>query len=333
MLYITTRNKFDTFTAHRANQSDRSPDGGLYLPFRMPKMEKEDILALKDQSFGQRVANVLNLFFSTQFSAWDIEVIASKNPVKLVPMSHRILVAETWHNLDWDFAMLEKRIAARICGYEDTDKKPTSWVGIAIRIAVLFGIYGELLNTEHLEQGKPVDIAVATENFETPMAAWYAREIGLPLGNIVCCHDNSCIWDLLHQGEVRTEHGLPENLERLISGALGIEECLRFCEIYEKGRLYMIDTEMLDKLRKGLYAAVVSSERQMSLIPSVYRMNQYIMGPQTVMAYGGLQDYRARTGENGLALVLSNRSPIRDFDKVSSCMQLTEQELRRQLGV
>ena len=56
MLYVTTRNKYDTYTAFKANLSDRGPDGGLYLPFRMPELTKEEIKEFSEQSFAQRIA-------------------------------------------------------------------------------------------------------------------------------------------------------------------------------------------------------------------------------------------------------------------------------------
>ena len=326
MLYVTTRNKFDTYTAHRANQSDRGPDGGLYLPFRMPTLSHEELMALKEQSFCQRMAQILNLFFNAQLTAWDVELCGGKNPVKLVPMSHRILVAEAWHNHDLDYVRLADRLAARTCDYEDADRKPTSWVDIAIRIAVLFAVFGELPDAV-------VDIAVATENFAAPMAAWYAREMGLPVGNIICSHDNASVWNLLHQGETRTDSGMPENLERLIRATLGLEENLRYCEACNSKRLFATRPGTLETLRKGLYAAVISKERLTGLIPSTYRMAGYIMGPQTAQAYGGLQDYRAKTGENRLALLMSDRSPVSDSKMVAACMEMTEQQLREKLGV
>ncbi len=327
MLYVTTRNKFDTYTVYRANQSDRGPDGGLYLPFRLPKLDKEEILNLSKQPFCQRLANILNLFFSAQLTAWDVELCGGKNPVKLVSMSHRILVAEAWHNHDLDYARLEGRLAARICGYEDTDRKPTSWVGIAIRIAMLFAICGELPASD-----TALDIAVASEDFAAPMAAWYAREMGLPVGNIICSHDDASAWNLLHQGEARTDGGMPENLERLVSGTLGVEENLRYCEACDNKRLYTTRPGTLEALRKGMYATVISKDRLTGLIPSTYRMAGYIMGPQTALAYGGLQDYRAKTGENRLALLISDRSPVSDSKMVAACMEMTEQQLREQLG-
>ena len=332
MLYVTTRNKYDTYTVYRANQSDRGPDGGLYLPFRLPKLEREELLALKDVPFCQRIAQILNLFFSAQLTAWDVELCGGKNPVKLVPMSHRILVAETWHNHDLDFAQFEGRIAARICGYEDVTQKPTSWVSIAIRIAMLFAVYGELLAADATRLDTTLDIAVASGDFAAPMAVWYAREMGLPVGNIICSSDDASVWNLIHQGQVRTDGGVPKNLERLISAVFGVEEALRYCEICENGRMYTTRPGTLEELRKGMYATVISADRQNGLIPSVYRMSGYIMGPQSALAFGGLQDYRAKTGENGLALLISDRSPICDSKIVAANMEISEQELRTKLG-
>lgn len=328
MLYVTTRNKFDTYTPHRANQSDRGPDGGLYLPFRMPELSKEETQALAEQSFCQRMAHILNLFFNVQLTAWDVELYGGKKPVKLMPMSRRILMAEVWHNHDQDFERFAGRIAARICEDGDSAQKTTSWMGIAIRIAMLYGIFAELPAQE-----MPLDIVVAAGDFSAPMAAWYAREMGLPIGNIICSHDNASVWNLLHQGEVRADDELPENMERLIAATLGVEENLRFCELRENGRLYATKTGMLEPLRKGMYATVCSKNRVNTLIPSVYRMAGYVMGPQTALAYSGLQDYRASTGGARLALLMAEKSPMSDIKAVADSMEMSEYHLRGILGV
>lgn len=332
MLYVTTRNKFDTYTVHRANQSDRGPDGGLYLPFRIPKLDREDLLALGEMTYCQRMARTLNLLFPAKLTDWDVELCGGKNPVQLFSMSHRFLLAETWHNHDMDFAGLANSLAARICGYEDKNRKPTSWVGIAIRMAMLFAVYGELITREIIRPEKSLDIAVASGDFAAPMAVWYAREMGLPVENIICADTDDSVWNLLHQGQVRTDGKLPENLERLIFATQGVEENLRYCEICDSGRLYTTLPGALERLRKGMYVAVTSQERLTALIPSVYRTAGCIMESQTAMAYGGLQDYRANTGENRLALLISDRSPLCDSKFVAECMEMSEQELRKKLG-
>ena len=61
MLYLTTRDKFDTYTVYRTLNDDTAPNGGLYFPFRLPNVTME---SLKGNSFCECVASVLNLFFS-----------------------------------------------------------------------------------------------------------------------------------------------------------------------------------------------------------------------------------------------------------------------------
>lgn len=331
MLYVTTRSKHDTYTEHYANQSDRGPDGGLYLPFRMPTLESQQILAMKDQTFGQRVAQILNIFYSAQLTGWDIELMIGKNPVKLVRMGNRIMLVQSWHNMDQNFAWLEKTLSGRICETLG-DRKPTSWMRIAVRIAVLFGVYGELLADGVCKAEQTVDVSAATEDFSAPMAAWYARQMGLPIGNIVCSHDGAAVWGLIHQGEVRGDADLPDNLERLIGAALGIEEVLRYDEVCRQGKLYTIRPDLLDIFRQGMYASVVSSQRIDAVIPSVYRTSGHIFDPLTAMAYAGLQDYRAKTGESRLALLLSDHSPVNNSEQIAAAMEIPEQELLRQLG-
>lgn len=46
MLYISTRNKSDSYTAHRALHEDRTPDGGLFMPMQVPSFDKQQIVAM-----------------------------------------------------------------------------------------------------------------------------------------------------------------------------------------------------------------------------------------------------------------------------------------------
>ena len=81
MLYVTTRGKYDAFTAARTMNLDRGPDGGLFIPFRLPQLTRDEIIALGSKTFGQNVADILNLFFSTRLSGWDVDMTIGRSPV------------------------------------------------------------------------------------------------------------------------------------------------------------------------------------------------------------------------------------------------------------
>lgn len=324
MLYVSTRNRTNSFTAHRALHEDRAPDGGMFVPFQLPFFTDSLIRAMQEAAFGEVVANLLNLFFSTRLTGWDVESCIGRHPIKLVAMNHRLIIAEVWHNLESDCAYTEQVLYNRLCGSDG--EQVTDWAKIAIRIALLFGIFAEL-SASGLCQ---MDISVTAEDFTTPMAVWYARRMGLPISTIICCGDeSSAAWDLIHRGELNTNAAFNHagGLERLIYGTLGLQETLRYLDVCHRRGTYQISELAQQTLGSGLFAAVVGSTRVPSVISSVYRTSGYILDPHTAVSYGGLQDYRARSGESRATLVLAQRSPVFDAEKITGILGISAEEL------
>ena len=307
MLYVTTRDKSDAYTTPHAFRADRAPDGGFYLPFRMPCFSQQELEDWKGKSFAQTVADILNLFFSCRLTSWDVEFSAGRYPVKLPSLQQRICIGELWHNQSGDYIGLEKTLALKI---DPSLTKPVSWVKIAVRIAVLFGIYTEMCRNETLSDGDSFDIALHEADLVAVTAAWYSRKMGLPIENIVIgCSENSSVWDLLHVGEVRLDQTTPGEAERLVHGALGIDEVNRFIDACEKCAEYSLQPEMHERLRSGVFASVVSESRVDDTIPNVYRTATYTLDRGAAQAYSALQDYRAKCGTSRVALVLSEQKP------------------------
>lgn len=345
MLYATTRNKNIVETAHKVIHSDCASDGGLFVPFRLTKFSKEELQALSGRSFGQNVADILNLFFSCGLTGWDIEFSIGRSPVKVNTISHKILITEAWHNSQWKFDHVVQTISDRI-RKEGIGNAPGNWVCIAVRIAALFGIYGQLLAAGQVDLNAPIDAAVTTGDFAAPMAVWYAREMGLPISNIVCgCNANGGVWDLLHHGEISTgsiatktttpdaDIVVPRNLERLIYGTLGVDETLKYLDCCRNGALFGPAELSFETLRKGMFASVISDSRVANIIHSVYRTSNYVFGPYSALAYGSLLDYRAKTGESRTALLLCERGPICDSELVASAMKVEVPELIKRINI
>lgn len=315
MLYITTRSKEETYTAHRALTCDRAPGGGRFVPFHMPFYTPEEIAQLKEKTFGQTVAEILNMFFSSRLAGWDLDFCVGRNIVRIVPMNHRIVIAELWHNLEGSFSYVEKALRQTLSGNEKT-AEVEDWVRVSVRIAVLFGLYGEILRAELLEPGQTFDISVPNDSFLTPMAAWYCRAIGLPLNMIICaCEDSNNMWDFFNRGVLNTTSvsmQLQLGLERLLQGTLGCTEAEAFHRACDSAQPYCVDEDTLPQLNQGLFCSVVGKDRAQKTINSVFRSNTYIIDPQTALCYSGLQDYRAKTGESGLTIILAERTPM-DF--------------------
>lgn len=316
MLYITTRDNKDAFTAHRALSDDLAPDGGHFIPLTMPDYDRTEIAALREKSFGQVVAEILNTFFSSRLTGWDVEFCIGRNVARLISMSHRITVAELWHNPDEKYSYIVNRLYEKIYDNADILKTPTDWVKIAIQIAVLFGLYGELLKAEITSCDQTVDISVSADGFSAPMAAWYARKMGLPIGTIICtCEENSSVWDLIHRGVFNTataQDDLLMGIERLIQATLGFEAVKSYLAKCQNRQIFSVIEGAQGILNNGFFCAVAGENRSESIINSVFRSSSYVIDPCTALCYGGLQDYRARTGGSRMTLLLAERIPI-DF--------------------
>lgn len=342
MLYVTTRSDREAYTAHHALMENRAPDGGFYVPMKMPSFDRAQIESLTKRPFNRCVADILNLFLGCRLTAFDVDFTIGRSPVRLTGLKHRIFLAQCWYNLDWDYSRMERLLYQKAAG----EGEPSDWFRIALRIGVLFGFLGKLQRMEVAGVKAPVDIAVLSGDFSGVMAAWYARSFGLPIGNIIlCCNDNNNPWELLHHGEMRTntvaittltpeaDFSIPTDLERFIHSCGGSREVARFLENCREGRMYIPSDFAYETMQKGMYASVVGNARMLSAIPNVYRTHGEVLDPYTALVYSGLLDYRAGTGESKPALVLSDKGPTAQPAPIADAMGISVEDLKRMLNL
>ncbi|MBE6648009.1 MAG: threonine synthase [Ruminococcaceae bacterium] len=64
MIYSSTRSNNEPRTASYVIMNGIAPDGGLYIPNEIPKLEKADVLALSEMSYHERAAKILSMFLT-----------------------------------------------------------------------------------------------------------------------------------------------------------------------------------------------------------------------------------------------------------------------------
>lgn len=344
MLYVTTRGKAEVYTAARTLQIDRGADEGFFVPFRPPVLTPKDVTALAGNKPSQNIADYLNLLFGTKLTDWDVELILGRNGFQLKELGHKLVIAELWHNRTGRAAGAVRELARHINPDGVVDGNPTEWLCLSIRIALVIGIMTELLRNGTVTPYDPINVAVCSGDFSQVMSVWYAREMGLPIADIIIgCNENSGVWDLINRGEIATygraratstpeaDFVVPPYLERLVHGACGQEEALKLNWCTTEKESYIPEEEQFEALRHKLFAAVISQVRLEIVIPSVYRSHQYIMDPYTALSYGALSDYRAKTGDGSWTLLLSENSPMANATDVARIMRISEDELRRRV--
>jgi len=344
VLYVTTRIGEDAFTASRALSENRGPEGGFFVPMKLPCYDAVQIAQLGEKPFSQNVAEIVNLFFGTKMDGWGVELGIGRYPVKLIGLNGRIVAAKAWHNPVYRFERFVSGVEKAIRQSDQISCDPSDWLMIATRIAVLFGVYGQLMQTDTVSKHQKIDVSVPSGDLSQLMAAWYAKNMGLPVETIICCcNENNALWNLLHKGELRTDliaarthtpdcdYVVPAGLERLIFAVSGHEEVNRFCEVCRTGSTYAPNPELIERLRAGIHVSVVSAKRMASTIPNLYKTTGFLADPYTALSYSGLVDYRAASGERRPALIISEESPFFSLEFVAQCMNMLPAELKRLL--
>lgn len=313
MLYRSTRNKLDSFTAYRALRIDRADDGGFILPIRVPEFDAEKIAQMRNADILQNVADVLSLFFGEDLTAWDIESIIGKTPVHLVECGQKVVIAQCWKNPASKMEYFEQSLYSLLCGGQC--KKPTLWSKVAIRISVMIATMLQCSEKE-------VDIAVNAADFIQLFAAYYCRRMGMPVRKIlVGCNENSNVWDFVYRGTMQCGASLqktaypdqdkvvPEHFEAYLFLTYGYEETLRYLDSVSNKQVYQLPEGMQIPASDNLFVSVIGQERIPAVINSFHANNNISINPYTAFSLGALQDYRAKAGESCTTIVFEESAP------------------------
>ncbi len=331
MLYITTRSSCETYTAAKTLTTDTAPDGGLFVPFQMPKLTISD---LRGKTQAEQIAYVLGLFFRTSLTGSDVEKCLGDNPIALRSIDRKVTIIEGWNRTYRAFPKIEYALYSALCQEVPPCEKATQWPKIAIRMAVFAALVAE----EY--EGREVDIAVNAGDFLTPMAAYYCKKMGLPIGTILCAvNENSTLWDFFAHGQlncgatvVPTELAAldivnPAQLERLIFDIKGLQAACEFAEASKIQKSYKVDKETLSHIARGFGVCVVSCQRVPSLIRRIYTTGSYVLDTYGALTFGALQDHRATSADIRQTLLFSAYSPMVHRTAVAGALNIPEYKL------
>lgn len=308
---MTTRCANDGYTVHRALTENMAPDGGIYIPLRLQPLEKAQLSGLIEDGFCGTVAFILNYFFATRLNSWDVEFCIGRSPVNLVGVGRKVIVAETWQNPGASYGYAVSSLNTRLMIAPNAPVG--SWMAVASGIAYIFGIYAELCRNGSIDGEDTFDICLPEGSFALPSAAIYAKQMGLPIGKVIIASgSSSAVWDLINRGQMGTSLLQPAQkvgMERLIYAILGGEQVADYVAACNRHGVFSLSEESLDILPSMLFGAVVGKDRVRSIISNVNKSFGYTMSDETAVCYGGVQDYRAKTGQGGTVVVFGTNRP------------------------
>lgn len=185
--------------------------------------------------------------------------------------------------------------------------------------------YATLVKKGVLKAGDPIDFTVPTGNFGNILAAWYAKQIGLPVNRLICAsNENKVLFDFFQSGTYDKNRPfiltsspsmdilVSSNLERLLYQIAGCdtEKTAALMKALTEGGRYEITGEMREKL--GDFCGKFASEEEVfSTIRSVWEKYSYVIDPHTAVAAACCGKYREETGDMTPMVIASTASPYK----------------------
>ncbi len=192
---------------------------------------------------------------------------------------------------------------------------------------IVYYVYGyaKLYGAGEIKKGEPLNVVVPTGNFGNILAAYYAKQMGLPIGKLICAsNDNKVLYDFFQTGcydrnrefilttSPSMDILISSNLERLlylISGEDDGKDAALMKELSETGR-YRIDDGMRSRL-SDFRGGFATEEETAKEIRRVYRESGYVLDPHTAVASCVYGKYRGESGDETKTLIASTASPYK----------------------
>lgn len=204
------------------------------------------------------------------------------------------------------------------------------------QIVYYFHGYMELLRKKEINFGEEINFSVPTGNFGNILAAYYAKNMGLPINKLICAsNENKVLYDFFKSGTYDAEREfvltispsmdilISSNLERLIYDICG-KNALIVNELMtnlSKHRKYRISENMKDKL-KIFYGGFAGEEETLKCIKDTFNVSHYLMDTHTSVAYSVYRNYLKDTHDNTKTIVVSTASPFKFTKSVMSALDV-----------
>ena len=218
---------------------------------------------------------------------------------------------------------LEQELAR--AGYQFSSANSINIGRLVPQIVYYVYAYARLLSEGRIGDGEQINVTVPTGNFGNILAAYYAKQMGLPIGKLICAsNENRVLFDFFSTGEYDKNREfiltsspsmdilISSNLERLIYHISGddAETTARLMEQLSVKGHYEITEEMRERL-SDFYGGYAGEQETFEKIRSLYEDTGYVIDTHTAVAASVYDRYREETGDRTPAVIASTASPFK----------------------
>ena len=185
--------------------------------------------------------------------------------------------------------------------------------------------YATLVRDGKIKDGQEINVVVPTGNFGNILAAYYAKQMGLPIHKLICAsNENRVLYDFFRTGTYDRKRDfilttspsmdilISSNLERLIYRLTGenAEKCAELMKSLSEGGEYTITEEMKAQLG-DFYGNFCSEEETANTISEIYKDSNYVIDTHTAVAAGVYKKYVSETDDHLPTVIASTASPYK----------------------
>ena len=201
-----------------------------------------------------------------------------------------------------------------------------NWGRLVPQIAYYVFSYVDLLRKEKITMGEPINIVVPTGNFGNILAAWYAKQMGIPVHRLICASNkNKVLCDFFASGtyDRRREFFktnspsmdilISSNLERLlfeISGKDAGKVSGWMKDLNEKG-VYSVDPQTLKGLQRQFVGGFADETGIAKTIVDVYDRTDNVIDTHTAVGFNIYNRYHQRSKDETKTVFASTASPFK----------------------
>jgi len=211
--------------------------------------------------------------------------------------------------------------------------------------------YAQLLKEGRISNGESINIVVPTGNFGNILAAYYAKCMGIPVGQLICASNkNNVLAEFMKTGvyDRRREFFvtnspsmdilISSNLERFLYEISGrnAQVISGLMDKLKKEGVYEISGDMKERL-KEIYGGYADEAETLEAIREVYEISDYVIDTHTAVAYAVYERYKEETGDIRAAVIASTASPFKFPKSINEALHFadsgaTEFEMVKQLS-
>ena len=186
--------------------------------------------------------------------------------------------------------------------------------------------YAKMYANGAIAKDEKINVVVPTGNFGNILAAFYAKNMGLPIGKLICAsNENKVLYDFFSTGTYDKNRDfiltsspsmdilISSNLERLIYNIAGndAEKNAQLMSMLQTSGKYDITDDMKAKLA-DFYGNYTSEQETAAVIKDLYDKTGYIIDTHTAVAAGVYGKYKADTKDTETKTVIaSTASPFK----------------------